>query len=154
MPSEKLDGLLESKLFSLHDLKAMKGEEWGYHGGSSVGGYPRWSLWGDAHPEQWACTPDNRIREHPLLSSTYEGMSRVIQKMIEKGFALNVTRESVVIFYDVDGRETRYAGDIAWGSSKPLPRIIAVAAILALEAADKGSLARWSLRGWLNGRAG
>ena len=56
--------------------------------------------------------PDNRIREHPLLSSSYEGMSRVIHKMIEKGFTLNITRESEVIFYDVDGKEPRYAGDM------------------------------------------
>jgi hypothetical protein len=66
---------------------------------------------------------------------------------------LNITRESVVIFYDLDGKETRYSGDIAWGSNKPLPLIIGIAALLALEQADKKSLARWSLRGWLKGRA-
>src|SRR5687768_4750039 len=92
MPSEKLDSLLATKLFSASDWEAMKGDSWG--GGHWGVGFPRWNLWNDVHPEEWACTPDNRIREDPMLSNTYEGMSRVIQKMIEKGFTLNITRES------------------------------------------------------------
>ena len=110
----------------------------------------QWAYWNDYEPPQ-SCTRQEPP-EHPEYSSTYEGMSRVIQKMIEKGFTLNITRESVVIFYDLDGKETRYAGDIEWGDNKPLPMIIAVAAIMALEGADSQSLARWSLRGWLKGR--
>jgi hypothetical protein len=88
-----------------------------------------------------------KLLKHPEFSSTYEGMSRVIQKMVEKGFSLSITRESEVIFIDMDGKETRYAGDGEGG--KCLPLFIAITAILALEGTDKRSLAKWSLRGWL-----
>jgi hypothetical protein len=85
MPREKLDGLLAMKLFSASDWEAMKGDGWRRWSGI---GFPRWNMWNDARPEQWACMPDNRIREDPMLSSSYEGMSRVIQKMVENGFTL------------------------------------------------------------------
>jgi hypothetical protein len=72
--------------------------------------------------------------------------------MVEKGFSLSISRESKVMFIDMDSNETRYAGDGEGG--KRLSWCIAIAALLALEAADTRSLARWSLRGWLKGQAG
>jgi hypothetical protein len=152
MSAEELDGLLAMKLFSGRELGVMRRNGWDTSFVLSNVGYPRWNLWNDVHPEQWACTPDRRIREYPLLSSSYEGMARVIAKIVEKGFSLSISRESEVMFTDMDGNETRYAGDGHGG--KCLPWYIAITSILALEKADSKSLAKWSLRGWLKGQAG
>jgi hypothetical protein len=144
MSAAQLDGELAARL----DLRGKSGfrrwQSWAWIGERG------WAYWDDYEPPQ-SCTPPEPLK-YPEYSSTYEGMSRVMQKMIEKGFSLSISRESEVTFTDIDGKETRYAGDIEWGSSKPLPLIIAIAAIMALEAVDTGSLARWSLRGWLKGR--
>jgi hypothetical protein len=49
----------------------------------------------------------------------------------------------------VDGQEIKYVGPAHEGKNPP--RFLAIAAILAMEATDTRSLARWSLRGWLKG---
>jgi hypothetical protein len=76
-------------------------------------------------------------------------MARVIGKMQENGFAVTITRESEVTFTNVDGQEIKYVGPAHDGKNPP--RFLAIAAILAMEATDTRSLARWSLRGWLKG---
>lgn len=144
MPVEELDGLLAVKLFDASALDRMAGHDWD-------ASYREWAYWNDVDPRQWACQPDSWGLKPPRLSSSYEGMARVIQKMVEQGFNLNITCESEVVFIDLDGKETRYAGDGEGG--KCLPLFIAIAAILALEGADKQSLAKWSVRGRPNGSA-